>query len=328
MKFEFSAGAIIYKESGGKLLFLLLLKDNDEYDIPKGHIESGEDSTTAAKREIQEETGLKVDFLPYFSTSTRYFFFKGREKVIKNVRIFISMVGEEKVRISYEHKGFEWLEYDEAYEKIKFKDMRKVLETVNDYIGRCGKIKELNKEYAKLPGKQRRWDLSARLVPGEGPLNASIMLIGQAPGRTEDAKLRPFIGRSGELLNNMLNGARIRRDKTYITSVVQFFPPENRMPTDEEAELCMPFLREQIGIIKPKVIVLLGSLSSYMLLNVESVEKEHGGIFEKDGIKYMVTFHPAAALRFFRIRNIMKEDFKKLRTLAKPSQTRRGQTKQ
>jgi uracil-DNA glycosylase len=322
VKFEFSAGAIIYRENSGKLLFLLLLKENDEYDIPKGHIEQGEDSNTAARREIEEETGLKVDFLPYFSTSTRYFFYKGREKVMKSVRIFISKVGEEKVRISYEHKGFEWLEYDEAYKKIKFKDMRKVLETVNDYIGRCRRMNELNEEYAELPGKQRRWDLSARFVPGEGPLNASMMFIGQAPGRSEDEKLRPFIGRSGELLSSMLNSARIRRDRVYITSVVQFFPPENRMPTDEESELCMPFLKEQVSIIKPKAVVLLGSLSSKMLLNVESVEKDHGRIVERNGIKYMVTFHPAAALRFFRIRTIMKEDFKKLRALAKPSHKR------
>lgn len=313
MKFEFSAGAMIYDYADGKKepLFLLLIKDNDEYDFAKGHIEKGESSEVAAKREIKEETGLDVEFIRGFSTVTKYFFYRKREKIIKQVRIFLAEVHGQKVKISYEHKGYEWLAYNEAYEKIKFKDMRRVLTEANDYIKRKEDMDKINKEYAKLPNSASHWDLSPRLVPGEGSLTAKVMLVGQAPGNTEDQKLRPFVGRSGMLLDRLLKSVRIRRDSVYITSVVQFFPPKNRMPTDKEIGLCIPFLRSQIELIKPRFVITLGSLSGSVLAGVDSVEKEHGRIEEKEGIRYMITFHPAAALRFKRIEELMFSDMKK-----------------
>lgn len=318
MKFEFSAGAIIYREDEKKgLLFLLLLKPNREYDIAKGHIEKGESAEVAAKREIREETGLEPEFLPYFSTSIKYFFSSRKQRVLKRVRIFIAKSGTEKVEISEEHIGYEWLSYQDVIRKIKFKDMRKLFEVAFDYINRYNEMQRINEEYSKLPEKDPKWGLSRRLVPGEGPLNAKVMCLGQAPGKNEDEQLRPFIGRSGQLLSMAIKNAKMKREEIYITSVVEFFPPENRMPTDEEIEFCVPFLMRQIGVIKPRFIIMLGSLSNRIVAGVLSVEKSHGRMVEREGIVYMTTFHPAAGLRFKRIHELILQDMKKFSDVIK-----------
>jgi DNA polymerase len=137
------------------------------------------------------------------------------------------------------------------------------------------------------------------------------MLIGQAPGANEDKELRPFIGRSGKLLDSVLRRARINRKNTYITSVVQFFPPKNRIPTPEEIRICKPFLLRQIEIVRPRYVVLLGNVSSNAVLGRGEIEKNHGKLSSNGGIEYMATFHPAAALRFKDNYPLMVEDFKR-----------------
>lgn len=318
MRFEFSAGAVIYRHAGAgkRLLFLFLVKENGEYDVPKGHVERGESPETAAKREIREESGLSVWFLPWASIDARYFFYKGREKVLKRLRVFIAETKTEKVRISHEHRGYEWLDYSQAQERIKFKDMRQTLQKAYDYIVRYEGLLRLNREYAELP-KKPGWNLSDRLVSGDGPLNAEVMLVGQAPGREEDLQSKPFVGRSGRLLDQMLHKAGIERRGVYITSVVQFFPPKNRMPTGKEVMLCMPFLRKQIEIIRPRFIITLGSLSGRMLAGITSVDKEHGRITKNEGITYMATYHPAASLRFTRVKKLMQDDVERFGTYIK-----------
>jgi DNA polymerase len=312
MKFEFSAGAVVYREDERRgLLFLLLLKPNKEYDIPKGHIEKGESAEIAARREIKEESGLEPRFLPFFSVSTKYFFYSKKQKILKGVKIFIGKADTDKVKISEEHIAYEWLSYEDAIGKLKFKNMKEIFAEVLEYINRYDEMRRLDEEYSKLPGKHVRWDLSRRHVPGEGPLNAVVMCVGQAPGRNEDEQLRPFIGRSGQLLGTALAKAHMKRENIYITNIVPFFPPENRMPTDEEVGLCVPFLRRQIELVKPKFIIMWGSLSNKVLAGVTSVEKEHGRIVEKYGITYMTTFHPAAGLRFKRIHLLILEDVRR-----------------
>ena len=324
MRLEFSAGAVVYKEDEeGKPLFLLLMKENKEYDIPKGHIEKGESSAEAARREIREETGLEVDFTPGFSEVTKYFFRRKKTRVIKTNRIFLAKVKDPEVRVSEEHIGYDWLGYEELQKRIRYKNTRQLFATAMDYIRRMGEMDALNGEYSMLPSSQTGWDLSRRLVPGEGPLNATVMCIGQAPGRFEDEKLRPFIGRSGMLLTDALSKARLRRERIYITSVVQFFPPGNRMPTEKEIDACMPFLRRQMEIVKPEFVIALGSLASKMLVGTESVEKDHGNVAKEGETTYMVTFHPAAALRFKRVHLLFIEDMKKFGRAVRESQGRR-----
>ncbi|MGC8776777.1 MAG: uracil-DNA glycosylase family protein [Candidatus Micrarchaeia archaeon] len=311
MMFDFSAGAIIYKKENGRIKFLFLISHKNELDIPKGHFENNETAMETAKREIKEETGLDVEFLPYFKYVNRYFFSEGKERVLKRVATFISKVSENAtIKISSEHKGYVWLGYEKAMERMKYKDMKQLLTIAYDYIKRYEAMEELNKKYKQL-SKLRGWSLGKRFVPGEGPLNAKAMLLGQAPGKVEDQMLRPFVGRSGRLLDEMLKKAMLSREDFYITSVVQFFPPKNREPTKKEVELCKPFLEKEIEIVKPKFIILLGRVAAEAMLGIENIEANHGKKINRGGITYFITYHPAAALRFPKTRKRMEADLKK-----------------
>lgn len=312
--FEYSAGAFIYRIVDGRIILLLLKKPNKEYDIPKGHIEKGENAEQAAKREIMEETGIDAEFVPSFSVITKYFFRRGKETVAKQVKYFISEVSSPKVKISYEHIGYEWVTCEEAIKKLKFKDLIRIASEAFEYIKRYRKMSEINERYARLPSREG-WRLSRDLVPGEGRLDTRLMIIGQAPGADEDAMRRPFIGRSGRLLDEMLNKAGIKRTRAYITSVVQFFPPKNRVPDSDEIELCMPFLKEQMDVVKPRYVILLGNVSTQALLGITGVEANHGMVEKRDGITYMVTLHPAAILRFPPKSVMMMADLKKFKQL-------------
>ncbi len=293
---------------GNDIQFLLLKKTNGEYDFAKGHFEEGEDDETTARREILEETGLEPEFLPFFYTDVKYFLKSKGKKTLKTVRYFIAKSKTKNVSISKEHSGYFWLTERELFNKVIYKNTKEILNEVFEYVKKFEAINKINEKYSRLPGN-KGWMLSKRFVPGAGPVNANIMIIGQAPGRQEDEMLLPFVGRSGILLNEKIRRLEIERKYIYITSCVQFFPPKNRMPTDDEIEMCKPFLSAQIEIIKPKFIILLGSLSAKVNLNIEKVSEMHGHIIEKNNIVYLITFHPAAGLRFKRIKEIMDNDF-------------------
>ncbi len=137
-----------------------------------------------------------------------------------------------------------------------------------------------------------------KLVIGEGPLDAGVMLIGQNPGAEEEKLGRPFVGRSGRYLNTVLSKNNIEREKLYITSVVKYRTPGNRKPTREEVAECLPMLRKQIEQIKPEIIVLMGEVAKQAP--------------RYEGIRYLETYHPAAAMRFPKIRQKFEQDFRKL----------------
>jgi len=159
--------------------------------------------------------------------------------------------------------------------------------------------------------KCRLWKSRRNAVPGEGNARAEIMFIGQAPGRTEDATGRPFVGRAGKLLTELLHKNGISRRNVFITSVIKCFPPKNRMPKSDETKACNPYLRMQIALIKPKTIVLLGNVAiKTMLCGADSLDKIHGGKFIRKGITYIPTYHPAAAMRFPEIKRKLEMDFK------------------
>ncbi len=164
MKFEYSAGAFVYRMESEVPIFLVLRKRNGEYDLPKGHIEKGETSEIAAKREIKEETGIDASFIPSFSVTSKYFFRRGKETIGKSVKFFIAEVKSPKVKISSEHAGYEWLNREEALRKLKFKDLIKLAGRAFDYIERYKKISEINSRYAKL-SSDPQWRLSKNLVP-------------------------------------------------------------------------------------------------------------------------------------------------------------------
>lgn len=136
------------------------------------------------------------------------------------------------------------------------------------------------------------------LVFGVGNVNADLMFVGEGPGADEDAKGEPFVGRAGQLLNNMISAMGIKREDVYIANVVKCRPPSNRTPEKDECDTCSPFLMRQIDIIQPKVIVALGAVAAKNLLAVnDSMANLRGRWYDFRDSKLVVTYHPAYLLR-------------------------------
>jgi len=154
-------------------------------------------------------------------------------------------------------------------------------------------------------------------VPGQGAANARIFLLGEAPGKMEDAEGMPFIGKSGRYLDAMLENIGLSRDEVYITSSVKCRPPKNRKPVPNELAICKAsWLDKQLAIIKPKLVILLGRTALYQMTGrVNSLLNCHGEIFCEREIDCFITFHPASAMRFGRIAKAMQEDLAKLKTI-------------
>jgi uracil-DNA glycosylase len=135
-------------------------------------------------------------------------------------------------------------------------------------------------------------------VFGVGNVNAELMFIGEGPGADEDAQGEPFVGRAGQLLNNMISAMGIKREDVYIANVVKCRPPSNRTPEKDECDICSPFLMRQIDVIKPKVIVALGAVAAKNLLAVnDSMANLRGRWYGFRDSKLLVTYHPAYLLR-------------------------------
>ncbi len=135
-------------------------------------------------------------------------------------------------------------------------------------------------------------------VPGEGPANARLVVIGEGPGRTEDETGRPFVGRAGELLTKILEAIKLPREQVFICNIVKCRPPENRLPQYDEIAACLPFLYRQIDLVKPKAILAMGGTAAQSLLNTkQSLGSLRNQIHRFRGIPVVVTYHPAALLR-------------------------------
>lgn len=149
-------------------------------------------------------------------------------------------------------------------------------------------------------------------VPGEGQLSAKIMFIGEAPGRSEDEKGRPFVGAAGRILDELLKKAGIERSEVFITNIVKCRPPNNRVPKEDELTACRPYLDRQIALIKPKVICILGRTAYSSILGGSSITASRGKIIERSGQKYFSTFHPAAVIYNKSLRSTLEADLKRL----------------
>jgi uracil-DNA glycosylase len=135
-------------------------------------------------------------------------------------------------------------------------------------------------------------------VPGEGNPNAKLFLVGEGPGATEDAQGRPFVGQAGNLLNGILEAIEVPRDSVYITNIVKCRPPQNRKPLPDEIAACIPYLHRQLEIVRPKVILALGSTAAEAMLGVrKSLGELRNKVHTYNGIPLVVTYHPAALLR-------------------------------
>lgn len=138
----------------------------------------------------------------------------------------------------------------------------------------------------------------SNIVFGQGKKDADIMFIGEGPGADEDAQGIPFVGKAGKLMNMAFEGLGINRDEVYIANIVKCRPPQNRVPEQDEADSCLNYLRNQVILVKPKIIVLLGSTALKNILGKDlSITSCRGKWIERKGIYYMPTWHPAALLR-------------------------------
>lgn len=186
-------------------------------------------------------------------------------------------------------------------------------------------LKEKEKELEKLNQEIRNckkcslWKLRKNTVPGEGPINAEIMIIGQAPGVEEDKTGRPFCGRAGKFLDKLLKIAKIKREKIFITSLLKCLPqpPINRKPKKEEIDTCLPYLKRQIEIINPQKFILLGEVAFLVFFPKEKLSDLRGKWIKKGNKEYFITYHPAAGLRFPKIREILERDFRGLKKAIK-----------
>ncbi len=157
----------------------------------------------------------------------------------------------------------------------------------------------------------------SRAVPGEGPENAEIMLIGEAPGFNEDKQGRPFVGAAGQFLEKLLASANLSRDDVFITNTVKCRPLNNRDPLPVEMAACRKYLDRQIAAIAPKVIVTLGRHSLTSFLPKETITKARGRPRIVNGTTLFPMYHPAAALHQQNLREVIEADIKKLPTLLK-----------
>ncbi len=307
--FVYDGGVLVYKYIKGERRYLFL-KGKGHLDLPKGHIERGETSLEAAIRETFEETGMRVSPDRYFKHRVYFWYVEGGDKVKTELTMYLAKASNgAKVRVT-EHSGYVWLTYGQVTGSAVFKNERDLIIAADTYIDKREALDRINAEYAALPRKFKGWNLSTKFVPGEGPADASIMVIGQAPGKNEDMQGRPFVGASGKLLEHLLRLAGLRREQVYITSVVQFFPPRNRQPTNDEIKACSDYLAKQISTIKPKLIVLLGAIAANEVAGKVGVMQMHGSLFKG---KYFVTLHPAAAVRLKKNMPLIEEDFRKLK---------------
>jgi uracil-DNA glycosylase len=150
-------------------------------------------------------------------------------------------------------------------------------------------------------------------VPGSGGISRKIILIGEAPGKNEDETGSPFVGSAGKILDQALIDAGIERKEIYITNVVKCRPPNNRIPTDGEIEICTrEYLNKEIDIISPKIICILGATALKSILGLKYMTSYRGRIVNRPPLKYFITYHPAATIYNNKLKQIFFEDIQKL----------------
>lgn len=159
-------------------------------------------------------------------------------------------------------------------------------------------------------------------VPGDGDPDANLMFIGEAPGAQEDKAGVPFVGASGKFLDEMLGTIGLRRDDVFVTNIVKFRPPDNRDPSKEEIDICLPYLLSQIKIVQPKLIIFLGRHSMNVFLPELKISEAHGKVYKRSGMVFLPLYHPAAALYNGGMRQTLIDDFSKIPKILKTLTTK------
>jgi len=209
-------------------------------------------------------------------------------------------------------------------EKLRKKDLILENDTINsnnnmdtDQINKISSLEQLRSYMSDFKGCELHKS-STNMVFSDGNPKSEIMLIGEAPGHDEDIQGKPFVGRSGKLLDKMLEAIELNREKVYIANIIPWRPPSNRRPTDEEIEICLPFIKKHIELIKPKALMLLGSTATFALLkNTEGITKIRGKWVDLNlnniSVPTLPTFHPAFLLRQPAQKKHVWEDLKSLK---------------
>jgi len=201
------------------------------------------------------------------------------------------------------------LGFDEVYTQVKTKkttaqkEDRRAVTNLGDFYQQIKNCK-----------KCHLYRTRTNFVFGVGDPEANLMLIGEAPGREEDLQGEPFVGAAGKLLDKMLAAINFKREDIFIANILKCRPPENRDPHPDEIETCKPYLLQQIKLIQPKIICALGRISAQVLLETKSpLGQLRGKFHDWNGIEFLVTYHPAALLRYQQYKKPAWEDLKLLR---------------
>lgn len=173
-------------------------------------------------------------------------------------------------------------------------------------------MEELEK-YCLRCRKCRLSETRTNVVFGEGSENADIMFVGEGPGYNEDMQGRPFVGKAGQLLDKMIEAIKLKRSDVYIANIVKCRPPDNRNPFEDESNACLDYLRWQVKLVQPAIIVCLGAVAAKNLINPDmSISRERGKFSKKGNIYFMPTYHPSYLLRNELAKKDAWEDFKKI----------------
>ena len=173
------------------------------------------------------------------------------------------------------------------------------------------KIEQIKQEVIKCT-KCELSETRTNSVPGKGNFKSDVIFVGEAPGKNEDEKGEPFIGIAGKKLSSALENAGVSRDDIYITNIVKCRPPSNRIPKTNERETCQEYLKQEISIIKPKIICVLGNTVFNSILGGSEIMKYRGKIAQKNEQLYFISIHPAATIYNQKLVDVFKEDIKKL----------------
>mgnify|MGYP004005739913 FL=1 len=173
------------------------------------------------------------------------------------------------------------------------------------------KIEQIKQEVIKCT-KCELSETRTNSVPGKGNFKSDVIFVGEAPGKNEDEKGEPFIGIAGKKLSSALENAGVSRDDIYITNIVKCRPPSNRIPKTNERETCQEYLKQEISIIKPKIICVLGNTVFNSILGGSEIMKYRGKVAQKDKQLYFISLHPAATIYNQKLVDVFKKDIKKL----------------
>lgn len=177
-------------------------------------------------------------------------------------------------------------------------DKKKIMEQIEVNVKNCSKCR-LCKE-------------AKNSVPGEGNINSEIVFIGEAPGATEDATGRPFVGRAGRLLEALIKALKMQREDVWIGNIIKHRPPDNRDPLPDEIVVCEPYLTLQLETIKPLLVITLGRFALNYFYKEGKISRDHGYLIKTGKYNVYPIYHPAAALRNSSVLNDLKRDFAKI----------------